>query len=256
MFYISGLFAQAYVGQLDKGKSPQAAAAIRLSFNSDQVESGLKAYLGGKGYNSTSTHGYILYRGVQLDSTDKEGSDLYFVTSPADRKVKDLTILSVVPAKKNQDIGSGSFVDSSRLDVARVFLDNLAPYVQAYGTGVQIGDRQEALKKAQKKMNDLLNDQEDLNKRLRGLQTDLDQNKVDQAKAASDLQQNINGDDDIKKRSQKRVNKLIDDQGSLEKKIRRTQTNLDDNKADQQKQQVVVEQQQQGLEAMKAKQNN
>ena len=255
IFYGSRLFAQAYIGQEDKSKTPQAAAAIRLSFNSDQVESALKAYLSNKGYSATSSHGFIVYRGVLLDSTDKTGSDLFFVTSPADRKVKDMTVLSLVPSRKNQDIGSGTFVDSSKLEAAKTFLDSLAPFAQTYGTTVQIGSLQDALHKAQKKMNDLLNDQENLNKRLRKLQGDLDQNKSDQVKAAADLTSSINSDDESKKKHQKRVSKLIDEQGSLEKKIRRTQSDLDENKTDQQRQQALITQQQQGLDATKARLN-
>jgi len=248
------LFAQAYVGQVEKRNVSQAAAAIRLPFGEGAVEDALKAYFSGKGYKASDARGWILYRGVPLDSLDKDGSDLYFVTDMPDRKIKDLTVLSVVPAKKTQGIGNGSFVDSSRLDQARVFLDNLAPFVQNYGTGVQVSTREDALKKSQKKMNDLLSEQEDLNKRLRRLQSDLDQNKADQIKAGADLQSSINANDENKQKNQKRVSKLIDEQGSLEKKIRKTQAELDDNKTDQQRQQTAIAQQQQGLDAVKQKQ--
>ncbi len=243
--------AQAYIGQVEKRNISQAAAAIRLPFNEASVTAALKAYLSGKGYKSSDLRGWILYRGVPLDSTSKDGNDLYFTTETADRKAKDLTVLSVVPAGKNQVIGNTAFVDSSRLDQAKTFLDSLAPFIQAYGTGVQIGNREDALKKAQKKMNDLVNDQEDLLKRLRHLQTDLDQNKTDQIKAAANLQSSINADDGSKIKNQKQVNKLIDEQGSLEKKIRKIQAELDDNKTDQQRQQAEITRQQQGLDAVK-----
>jgi hypothetical protein len=249
------LFAQAYIGQVERQKVSQAAAAIRLPFGEGAVEDALKAYFTGKGFKASDAHGWILYRGVPLDSVDKDGSDLYFVTAMPDRKIKDLTVLSVVPAKKTQGNGNGMFVDSSRLDQARAFLDNLAPFVQAYGTGVQVSTREDALKKSQKKMNDLLNEQEDLNKRLRRLQSDLDQNKTDQIKAGADLQSSINANDENKQKNQKRVSKLIDEQGSLEKKIRKTQAELDDNKTDQQRLQTAIDQQQQGLDAVKQKQN-
>ena len=166
-----------------------------------------------------------------------------------------MTVLSLVPARKNQDISSGSFADSTKLDAARGFLDSLAPYVNAFGTGLQINDQQEALQKAQKKMNDLMNDSVDLAKRLRDLQGDLAQNKADQVKAAADLQTYIGADNDTKQKYQKKVNKLIDQQGSLEKKIRKTESNLIDNKADRDKQQALIAQQSQGLEAVKARQN-
>jgi hypothetical protein len=87
------------------------------------------------------------------------------------------------------------------------------------------------------------------------LQSDLDQNKADQVKAAADLQSSINANDDSKQKNQKRVSKLIDEQGSLEKKIRKTQAELDDNKTDQQRQQAAIAQQQQGLDAVKQKQS-
>jgi hypothetical protein len=249
------LFAQAYIGQVEKQKVSQAAAAIKLPFGEGAVADALKAYFSGKGFKPSDAHGWIIYRGVPLDSVDKDGSDLYFVMDMPDRKIKDLTVLSVVPAKKTQGIGNGSFVDSSRLDQARAFLDNLAPFVQNYGTGVQVNSREDALKKSQKKMNDLLSEQEDLNKRLRRLQTDLDQNKTDQIKAGADLQASINANDENKQKNQKRVSKLIDEQGSLEKKIRKTQAELDDNKIDQQRQQTAIAQQQQGLDAVKQKQD-
>ena len=249
------LFAQAYIGQVEKRSVSQPAAAIRLPFGEGAVEDALKAWFAGKGYKASDVHGWILYRGVPLDSTDRDGSDLYFVTEMPDRKIKDLTVLSVVPAKKTLGMGNGSFVDSSRLDQARVFLDNLAPFVQTYGTGVQVNNREDALKKSQKKMNELLNEQEDLNKRLRRLQGDLDQNKTDQVKAAADLQSSINANDDNKQKNQKRVSRLIDEQGSLEKKVRKTQAELDDNKTDQQRQQAAIAQQQQGLDAVKQKQS-
>ena len=252
--YASGLFGQAYIAQVDKGKTPQTGAAIRLSYTSDQVEDALKAYLSGKGYKSSSSHGYIVYRAVLLNVDDKDGADLYFATVTPDRKQKDLTVLSMVPARKNQDISTGVFTDSTKLDAAKSFLDSLAPFVNTYGTGVLMNNQQTALQKAQRKMSDLRDDSTDLQKKLRDLQSDLAQNKADQVKAAADLQTYIGADNDTKAKYQKRMNKLIDKQGSLEKKIRKTQDDIADNKSDMDKQQAIVLQQQQGLDAVKARQ--
>ena len=252
--YGSGLFGQAYIGQVDKGKTLQTGAAIRLSYASDQVENALKAYLAGKGFKPTSSRGYIVYRAVPLGTDDKDGSDLYFCTARPDRKQKDMMVLGLVPARRNQDVGTGVFTDSTKLDAAKAFLDSLAPFVNTYGLGVLVNTQQEALTKAQKKMSDLRDDSTDLQKRLRDLQADLAQNKSDQVKAAADLQTYIGADNDTKSKYQKRMNKLIDKQGSLEKKIRKTQNDIADNKSDLDKQQSVVVQQQQGLDAAKARQ--
>lgn len=251
----SGLLGQAYVGEVNQGKTAQAGAAIRLPYTTDQVEDALKAFLSRKGYSSSRSHGYIVSRGVSFSSDDKNGTDLYFSTSMPNRRQKDLTILSVVPAKKNQDIGTGSFTDSTELDAARVFLDSLAPFVNTFGIGILIDNQQEALLKAQKRLSNLRNDSTDMEKRLRDLQADLAQNKADQVKAAADLQTYIGADNDTKTKYQKRLNKLIDRQGTLEKKMRKTQDDLADNKSDMAKQESVVEQQQLALNAVKARQN-
>jgi hypothetical protein len=248
-----GASAQAYVKETARGKVTQASAAIRLPFTTDRVESALKAYLSQKGYAPTNTHGFILYRGVQLGSSDTSGSDLYFATETPDRKEKDMTVLTLIPAKKN-DAMAGSFVDSSKLYAARGFLDSLAPFVNNFGVGMQINDQQDALRKAQKKMDGLRTDSADYEKRLRDLQTDLTQNKADQVTAAADLQTYIGADNDTKSKYQKRLNKLIDKQGTLEKKIRNTQSDLTDKRSDLTKQQKTVDGLRQALEATQGRQ--
>jgi hypothetical protein len=255
LFCDAGASAQAYVGQIDYRHTNQATATIRLPYSASSVEDGLKEYMMTKGFKKSSVSGFMVFRSVPLDPTDTVLNDLYFTTDPASRKEKDMTLLNLLPAKKNQDIAARNLSDSGRLDKAQVFLDSVAPFIDAYNTRLQINSGQEGLKKAQKKMNDLVNDQADLEKRLRKLQADLDQNKSDQAKAVGDLQSNINADQDTKKSSQKKVTKLIDEQGSLEKKIRKTQLDLDENKTSQGQQQTEINKQQQGLDAVKARQN-
>jgi hypothetical protein len=246
--------AQAFLGQSANGKMVQAAAAIRLPFNTGQVETAVKAWLSQKGYGSSNTHGFILSRGVLLATGDRDGSDLYFSTSAPDRKVKDMSLLTLVPAKKNQPIAAGSFVDSSKLDDARLFLDSLAGFVSTYTIGIQVGNQQESLRKAQKKLGQLRNDSTDDETRIRNLQSDLAQNKADQVKASADLQTYIGADSDKKQKYQKRLNKLLDKQGNLEKKIRNTQSDLADTKADITNQQSAIDQLQHTLDTVKGRQ--
>lgn len=243
---------QAYLGQSNKGKVVQAAAVVRLPFTTDQVETALKAYLSQKGYGSSNTHGYILSRGAPLAGGDV--GDLYFSTSTPDRRAKDLSLLALVPAKKNQDITTGAFTDSSKLDAARVFLDSLAGFVSTYSNGVQMDNQQETLRKAQKKMGQLRNDSTDYETKLRDLQSDLAQNKADQVKASADLQNYIGAESDKKQKYQKRLNKLLDKQSSLEKKIRNTQSDLAETKADIARQQTLIDQSQTTLEAFRQRQ--
>lgn len=251
----TGVFAQAYVGQIEYRKTQQQAATIRLSYSTGLVEDGLKEYMMTRGYKKSSADGLTVFRGVPLDATDTGGSDLYFSVATAGRKEKDVTLLNLLAVKRNQDLLVRTQGDSDRESKARLFLDSLAIFMDVYNTRLQVNSGQESLNKAQKKMNALINDSTDLDKKLRRLQSDLAQNKADQVKAAAELQTNINADDDTKKKSQKKLSRLIDDQGTLEKKIRRTQDDMEENKASRKEQQDEIDKDQQSLEAVKARQN-
>jgi len=255
IFCGSGVFAQAYVGQIEYRKTQAPAATIRLPYSASSVEDGLNEYMTTKGLKKASADGLIVFRGVSLDSSDTDGSDLYFSTAAAGRKEKDVTLLNLLAVKRNQDLLVRAQGDSDRIEKARLFLDSLATFMDVYNTRLQVNNWQKGLNKAQKKMNALINDSTDLDKKLRRLQSDLTQNKADQVKAAAELQANISADDDTKKKSQKKLGRLIDDQGTLEKKIRRTQDDMEENKTSRKEQQDEIDKDQQGLDAVKARQN-
>ena len=245
--------AQSYEGRVDYQKTQQAAAMIQLPHSRDNVEDALKEYMAKKGAKSSEVKGFIVFRSVRLNNADTAFSDLYFMTGSKNRKEKDITVLSLLPVPKNQDIPALSPGDNSRIAAGRAFLDSLAPYIDAYGVEVRARDQENLLKKARKKMDGYLNEQTDLEKKIRRLEAAIDENKKDQVKEAADLNANINADDDTKKKNNKKIRKLMDDQGDLEKKLRKAQSDLDQNKIDQRQQQAEIEKQQEVLEGIKAK---
>ena len=255
IFCGTGVFAQAYVGQIEYKKTQAPAATIRLPYSAGSVEDGLNEYMTTKGFKKSSVSGLTVFRGVPLDASDTDGSDLYFSTAAAGRKEKDMTLLNLLAVKKSQDLLVRTQGDSDRIEKARLFLDSLATFMDVYNTRLQVNNWQKGLNKAQQKMNGLINDSTDLDKKLRRLQSDLTQNTSDLVKAAAELQANISADDDTKKKSQKKLSRLIDDQGTLEKKIRRTQDDMEENKTSRKEQQDEINKDQQGLEAVKARQN-
>lgn len=254
LFCRAGLFAQAYIGETELRNIKQPSAAIRLPYTVGVIEDGLKQYMTIKGFKSTKSSGFILYRSVPQDESDTLLSDLYFKGVVASRKEKDMTILSLVAINKNDDPTIRTRADGPRMEKARLFLDSLARFVAAYNLNLMVNSQHEALGKAQKEMNDLKSDQGDLEKKLRRLQADLDQNQRDQVKAAADLKSSINADDDTKRKYQKRVNRFLDEEASLEKKLRQTQQDLEDNKHEQEKQQLEVDKQRQALDAVRFRQ--
>jgi len=248
------IHAQSYEGSIDYQKTRQNAALIQLPYQRQKVEDALTEYMAKRGAKSASVKGFTVMRSVRLDPTDISLLDLYFKTDTKSRSEKDMTILTLLPVKKNQDLLSRPSGDNMFIPQARSFLDSMAPYVDAYMVNRQFNDQEALVKKARKKLDVWMNDQADLEKKIRHLQSDLDDNKRQQEKEVADLQSNINADDNSKKKNQKRISKLLDEQDSLEKKLRRTQSDLDQNKTDQRQQQAEIDKQQQILEAIRAKQ--
>ncbi|HWK04997.1 MAG TPA: hypothetical protein VNS58_15250 [Puia sp.] len=247
---------QAFPTKIDFQKTQQPAAAIQLPYASGTVEDAVKEYMTKKGYKSSSTKGFIVFRSAPLDSVDTDLSDLYFTIERKSRKESDVTIITLVPAKKNEDLLTRSQGDSTRIDRARSFLDNMAPQVEAYHVQLQTNSQADVVKKAEKKLNSLMSDQNDLNKKIRKLQSDSAQNKKDEIKVAADLQANVNTDDDTKKKNHKKLDKLLDQEGDVAKKLRNTFSDLDQNKRDLAAQQQEVDKQRLAFDAIKARQKN
>lgn len=243
---------QAYETKIGYQKNRQPAAAIDLPYPTDIVQDGIKGYLSGKGLKGSSSKGYDVYRGARLADSSADLSDLYFKIErrSGDRKTSLVTLLVTKPS---QDPATRAEGDAGPLDGAKSFLNSLAPAVEAHNLEVEISGEEAIFKKAQKKAGNLQDDQTDLEKKLRYAQADLDQNKKDQLSQTQDMQANIHGDSDAMAKAQKKMNKLLDSQGSLDKKIRKYQADLAQNKKDQDAAQAEVSRQQQVLDSMKAR---
>jgi hypothetical protein len=255
VFNAGAIYAQSYEGTIEYRKTQQSVAVVQLPCSRTAVEDGLSRYMAGKGAKSSGMKNFTVFRSVRLSDADTVLSDLYFTAEPKSRQEKEVTLLTLLPVKKNQDILARTDGDKALLTEARSFLDSLAPSLEAYGISLQEKDQEGLLQKARKKMDGLINDQADLDKKIRRLEEDLERNKKDQAKEAADLKANISANDDDKNKNQRKLRKLLDDEGDLQKKLRKAKSDLDQNRIDQRQQQAEVDRQQQSLDGIKARQS-
>jgi hypothetical protein len=246
---------QAYETKIDYQKIRQPAAAIDLPYPTDVVQDGIKNYLSAKGLKGSSSKGYNVYRGARLSDSAADLNDLYFKIErrSGDRKSSVVTLLATKPSEDPATRAEGAI---GSLDGAKLFLNSLVPAVEARNLEVEIDGEEAIYKKALKKASNLQDDQSDLEKKIRYAQADLEQNKKDQLTQTQEMQSNIHGDNDAMAKAQKKMNKLLDAQASLEKKIRKYQADLDQNKKDQDVSHADVKQQQQVLDSMKARRKN
>jgi DNA repair exonuclease SbcCD ATPase subunit len=242
---------QAYESKIDYQKTQLAAAAIDLPYSTDLVEDAVKDYMGKKGMKGSGQKGFTLYRGARLSDTATTLNDLYV---RFDKRSKTSSTISLIPAMPSEDPSARTAASMPMpLDQAKAFLNNLVPAIQAHDLEVHINDQQTVAKKSQKKYSNLQDDQADLEKKIRNAQSDLEENKKDQIQASASVQANLTGDQDALKKAQKQMNKLLDKQSSLEKKLRKYQADLAQNKIDQSAQQSDLMKQQQTLDTMKTR---
>jgi hypothetical protein len=242
---------QAYESKIDYQKTQQAAAAIDLPYSTDLVEDAVKDYMGKKGMKGSGQKGFTVYRGARLSDTASTLNDLYV---KIDKRSKTSSTISLVPAMPSEDPSARTVASMPMpLDQAKTFLNNLVPAIQAYDLEVHINDQQSAAKKSQKKYSNLQDEQADLEKKIRNAQADLEENKKDQIKASASVQANLTGDQDALKKAQKQMNKLLDKQSSLEKKLRKYQADLAQNNIDQSAQHSDLTKQKQTLDTMKTR---
>ncbi len=244
---------QAYEGKMEYQKTFQQVASIDLPYQKDVTEDAINDYMNKKGFKSSSSKGFTVFRAVKLDDADADASDLYFKIEKK-KKDKDYSVVTLLATKANMDILTRPAMDSTgQMDKAKAFLTNLVPYVEEHNTDVEIGKQQDVLKKAQKKLNGYVSDSTDLEKKIRNLHSDEEQNKSDILKQTNEIQSNITAGDDVKNKSQKRMNKLLDEQDNIRKKLRKAQADLDETKNDLASQYKETDKQQQVLDAIKAK---
>jgi chromosome segregation ATPase len=244
---------QAYDSRIEYQKSQQQVAVIELPYKQDVVEDAIKDYMSKKGLKSSSSKGFDVYRSTKLDDGDADVSDLYFKIEKK-KKDKDYTVISLLPVKANGEILARPQTDSTgQMDKAKAYLNAMVGYIDSHNVDVEADKQMDVVKKAQKKLNGYVSDSSDAEKKIRNLRTDEEQNKSDILKQTAAIQNSVNDNDDVKNKAQKRMNKLLDEQDNIRKKLRNTQTDLDQAKNNINSQAKEVANQQQVLDAIKAK---
>jgi chromosome segregation ATPase len=247
---------QAYESKIDYEKTMQPVAMIELPYKTDVVEDAIKDYIVKKGFKTTSSKGFNVLRSFKLDDADTDLSDLYFKIEHK-KKDKDYSVVTLLATKANQDILARPAADSTgQMDKAKSLLNKLAPYIDAHNSDVLISNQQDVLKKAHKKLDGYISDSTDLEKKIRNIHLDAEQNKSDVTKATHDMESALSADDDTKNKAKKKMNKLLDEQDNISKKLRKAQASLEETKGYLTSQYGEVDKQQQVLDAMKSKKIN
>jgi hypothetical protein len=252
IFLLPGILnAQSYKTTYTFQKVAYGAAAVQVPYEENVVTEAVKDYMTGKGYKDAHYKDFIIFRSVPLENGSSVYSDTYFNISKKSRSEKDITIITLIPVKKEATLSAATEEDSSYIFKSVVFLDSMIHHIHHYSLTQQIQIQQKALDKTGAKLISLKNDSGDIAKKIRGYEGDLAQNKTDQTKQTTLINNTATGDQDALAKAHKKMDKLLDNQADYEKKIRNYKADLENNTKDRATQQGLFERETQSLDALK-----
>lgn len=168
--------------KVEHTKGDKVAAVIELPYPEEEIEDVVKDYLARKGVKAEKIKGFNVFRSVRLADSDTELSDLHFKVERKSRKEKDITLLYLIAARPNENVAARSESDRYKLEEAKDLLNTMVPSVEAHHLEVQIRQQEDELKKAEKKMQSLVDDSVSLSDKVKALQEKQQTNSSDQKK--------------------------------------------------------------------------
>jgi DNA repair exonuclease SbcCD ATPase subunit len=241
-----------YESQVTYQKSVQPATLIDLPYPDYVIESSIKDYMARQGWKAASNHGYKVYRNIKLDRSDTALSDLHIRVERKSSRDNGNSVVTVLATRAGEDPATRTNKDAGRISGATAFIEKMLPAIEAGDLEDRIRTQEQDTKKAQNKLGDLHDDQGSLEKKIRNTQDDLQKNKEDQVKETQAMQTSVKNDPAAMKKSHKKLDKLMDDQMDLQKKLARYQTDLEQNKKNQEFQRVRADQQQKALDSLRS----
>jgi hypothetical protein len=168
-----------------KGQTKRSSV-IELPYAPEVIEDALKNQMAKKGYKLEKSKGAQIYRGVKLDG-DSELTDLHFIVERKSRKEKNVSLVNLIVGRSSENIAVRSDLDEYKADYGKTFLNNFVPTAAAYQLELNIKDQDDVIKKAEKKLRNLEDDQKSLEKRIQDTEDKLAQNKKDQDSQNAEL---------------------------------------------------------------------
>lgn len=180
MVVYTSTHAQSYTGTADYKKMSRQAIFNEVPFTDKVTEAAIKDSLEKLGYKPKESKGFMVYKGVNLASLAKEPLDIYIAVERKSRKEKEVSVITMLLSR-----GEDNFItqgaDAGIIDNARSFLNGFTNYIDTYYLEQQISEMEETRIAYEKKTAGLASDAEDLQKKKKKIEKDIEDNIKEQA---------------------------------------------------------------------------
>lgn len=170
--------AQVTEAVVEFNKAKRTVKSMEVSDAPEVVEQAIKNKMLKSGYKAKTTKGWMEFKDVDDRSITGERSDLYIKVERKSRKDKETSLVYFFASKPGDQATPVPF--ESNMLSGDGFYSNIVSYTVAERLERDIQAQEDITKKAQKKYDDLVKDQSSLEKKIKGLQDDLEDNKKKQ----------------------------------------------------------------------------
>ncbi len=179
-------FAQSRIASVEYQKVLRDAVVVEIPFAEKLVKAALQDSLQKLGYRPKESKGYLIYKAVVLSDLGTQPLDLYFEIDRKSRKEKESSTITLILSREFDSFMSIS-TDAAAFEGARKFLDNIRAMVASYDLNEQIISQLELVKKNEKKLASLVEEEAALEKKKLKLEEELAENRNNQAAQTTNL---------------------------------------------------------------------
>ena len=137
-------------------------------------------------WKRNTINGFYVFKGISLPSLNGFRVDLYFDVKRKSRKESSKSVISLLISKDGSSFVSAE-TDSNTFNAASGFLNGFLSETEVYKHNLDISKQEDAIKDAEKKLENLKNDEKKLGKKIVDTQRDLDDNIKAQGKQVTEI---------------------------------------------------------------------
>lgn len=180
------LFAQVSDGEIEFNGSKRSVKKMEINNEPEIVEQAIKNKMAKSGYKPKESKGWLIFKDVDDREISDERCDLHVKVERKSRKEKEVSVVHFFISKPN-DQATPALLAGSML-AAEGFHGQINSHSTAHKLEKDIEAQEEAAKKAEKKYDDLVKEQASLEKKIKGLQSDLESNKQKQQSQSQEVE--------------------------------------------------------------------
>ena len=179
--------AQTQVTKVEYQKSDREGLVNEIGYDDKTVSGAIEERMVNLGVKGKNIKGFIVYKGVVLPELGGSAYDLYFSIDRKSRKEKESATITLLISKGDERFVTASS-DPDLFTKAKTYLDNLWDRVGVYDLEQQIAEQENLVKKNEKKMNGLIDEASNLEKKKKKIEKDMEENSKDQTSQQKELE--------------------------------------------------------------------